>query len=77
MVKVPQHHIYLLAIWEENSDDPATPGQWRYRLEHPASGQQQGFASLAALVVALQQLTGEPAAMAGKSDQDGLLNSGC
>jgi hypothetical protein len=56
---VPRHRIYLLAIWEERSDDPDSPVQWRFSLEHPASGQRQGFTSLAALTAALQQLVAQ------------------
>lgn len=54
-IAVPRHRIYLLAIWEEESDDPDLPVQWRFSLEYPASGQRQGFSSLAALTAALQQ----------------------
>ena len=55
----PRHRIYLLTIWEERSRDPEAPAQWRFRLEHPATGQRQGFASLEALVAALGQLLNE------------------
>ena len=52
----PRYRIYLLTIWQERSRDPEVPVQWRFSLEHPASGQRQGFATLTALVAALQQL---------------------
>ena len=55
----PPHRIYLLTIWEERSRDPQAPAQWRFSLEHPATGRRQGFASLEALVAALQQLLNE------------------
>jgi hypothetical protein len=55
----PRHRIYLLTIWEERSRDPKAPAQWRFRLEHPATGQRQGFASLEGLVAALRQLLNE------------------
>jgi len=54
-----RYRIYLLNIWEERSRDPEIPVQWRFSLEHPATGQRQGFAALAALVAALQQLLTE------------------
>ena len=51
-----RYRIYLLTMWEERSRDPEVPVQWRFSLEHPATGQRQGFASLEALVAALQDL---------------------
>ena len=66
----PRHRIYLLTIWEERSRDPQTPAQWRFSLEHPATGRRQGFASLEALVAALKQVTSGAADRAGKEDQD-------
>ncbi|GIK43263.1 MAG: hypothetical protein BroJett011_70960 [Chloroflexota bacterium] len=52
----PRYRIYLLTMWEERSRDPEVPVQWRFRLEHPATGRRQGFASLSALIAALQQM---------------------
>lgn len=66
----PRYRIYLLTIWEERSGDAKAPGQWRFSLEHPATGQRQGFATLAALVAALQQATSGEANLAGEEDQD-------
>ncbi len=66
----PRHRIYLLTIWEERSRDPQAPAQWRFRLEHPATGQRQGFASLEALVAALKQLTSEEEDLGSKEAQD-------
>lgn len=66
----PPHRIYLLTIWEERSRDLEAPVQWRFSLEHPATGQRQGFASLEALVAALQQATTGAVHRAGKEDQD-------
>jgi hypothetical protein len=66
----PRHRIYLLTIWEERSRDPEAPTRWRFSLEHPATGQRQGFASLEALVAALEQATSGAAHRAGKEDQD-------
>jgi hypothetical protein len=56
---VPRHRIYLLTIWAERSSDPQAPVQWCFSLEHPATGQRRGFASLEALVAALQKLMTE------------------
>jgi len=53
----PRYRIYLLARWEERSSGSEAPAQWRFSLEHPATGQRRGFASLMALVAALQQMT--------------------
>jgi hypothetical protein len=54
-----RYRIYLLTIWSEQSHDAQTPRQWRFSLAHPPTGQHQGFASLAALVAALQELMSE------------------
>ena len=51
----PRYHTFLLILWEERNEDPNLPGVWRFRLEDPRTGQQQGFASLEALVAALEQ----------------------
>jgi hypothetical protein len=55
----PRHRIYLLTIWEERSGASEVAGQWRFSLEHPTTGQRRGFASLTALVAALQELLAE------------------
>ncbi|MGD8753977.1 MAG: hypothetical protein PVG14_21280 [Anaerolineales bacterium] len=52
---VPRYHIYLLTIWEERNQDAGAEAILRFRLEDPSSGQQRGFASLGALLAALEQ----------------------
>jgi hypothetical protein len=53
--KPPCYRIYLLTCWGEQSQDPFEPVAWRFRLEDPHTGQRRGFASLEALVAALQR----------------------
>jgi hypothetical protein len=60
----PRYRSYLLTLWEERSRDPTVPAVWRFRLEDPRTGQRRGFASLEALVAALE---GE---MAGKGTDE-------
>ena len=52
----PRYQTLLLTFWEERSQNSNTPSVWRYRLEDPRTGCKQGFASLGALVVALEQM---------------------
>jgi hypothetical protein len=52
--KPPRYRSYLLTLWEERGRDPSVGGVWRYRLEDPHTGKQRGFASLEALVAALE-----------------------
>jgi hypothetical protein len=50
----PLHYrIYLLTIWAEPGRDHEASLMWRFGLKDPRSGQQQGFANLTELVVAL------------------------
>jgi hypothetical protein len=51
-----RYRTFLLTLWEEGSRDGGSPPVWRFRLEDPRTGQQRGFASLEALVEALQQV---------------------
>jgi hypothetical protein len=51
----PRYHTFLLTLWEERNEDPNVPSVWRFRLEDPRTGLQQGFASLEALMMALEQ----------------------
>ena len=53
--KPPCYRTYLLTCWGEQSQDPFEPVAWRFRLEDPHTGQRRGFASLEALVAALQR----------------------
>ncbi|MBV7339951.1 hypothetical protein KFU94_69435 [Chloroflexi bacterium TSY] len=60
----PNYRIFLLTVWTERPTirAPTTRhgnqcGQqtiWRFRLEDPRTGQQRGFASVEALLAALQ-----------------------
>jgi hypothetical protein len=52
--KPPRYRSYLLTFWEERNQDPGLPAVWRFRLEDPRTGQQQGFATLERLVAALE-----------------------
>lgn len=55
--KPPRYRSYLLTFWEERSRDPRVPEVWRFSLQDPRTGQRRGFASLEALVTALEQET--------------------
>lgn len=58
-----RYQIYLLRCWAEPGQTPAG-SNWRFSLEDPRTGRRHGFASLEALVVALQRdlsVTGEAA----------------
>ena len=50
--KPPYYRVYLLTVWKE--DHQRTPGAWRFHLEDPHTGQRRAFASVVALVAALQ-----------------------
>jgi hypothetical protein len=50
----PHYRTFLLTLWEERNEDPNSPVVWRFRLEDPRTGQRQGFASLAELILFLQ-----------------------
>lgn len=65
-----RYRIYLLTIWQERSRDPKESVQWRFSLERPTTGQRQGFATLAGLIAALQQATGEENGLARKEGAD-------
>jgi hypothetical protein len=49
------YRTFLLTLWAERSQDRDSPQVWRFRLEDPRTGQQRGFANLAALVDGLKQ----------------------
>jgi hypothetical protein len=53
--KPPCYRSYLLTCWGKQSQDPFEPVVWRFRLEDPHTGRRRGFASLDALVAALQR----------------------
>jgi hypothetical protein len=51
----PRYRSYLLTLWEERGREPSMPGEWRFRLEDPRTGKWRGFATVAALVAALER----------------------
>jgi len=53
--KPPRYRSYLLTFWEERSQDSKAPKVWRFSLEDPHTGQRHGFATLGALITALEQ----------------------
>jgi hypothetical protein len=53
--KPPCYWSYVLTVWEERNSNPNAPPTWRFSLEDARTGQRRGFASLEALVAALQQ----------------------
>ena len=64
--RASRYHAYLLRFWEEPSKHSKTR-IWRFSLESPQTGSRQGYASLEALVKALQtELLSEADDSAGK-----------
>ncbi|MEZ4861012.1 MAG: ester cyclase [Caldilineaceae bacterium] len=55
--KPPYYRIYLLTVWQEQNRGPPERITWRFRLEDPRTGRQQGFADAVAFMTALQALT--------------------
>jgi hypothetical protein len=53
----PRYRSYLLAFWEERSQDPQVAETWRFSLEDPHTGRRRGFACLADLFAFLEQET--------------------
>jgi hypothetical protein len=51
----PRYQSYLITTWEERGRDPGAAGVWRFRLEDPRTGQRRAFASLEALLAALER----------------------
>lgn len=50
----PYYRIYLLTVWQEQNRGPPESIIWRFRLEDPRTGRQQGFADAVTLMSALQ-----------------------
>jgi predicted ester cyclase len=50
----PYYRIYLLTVWQERSRSPPGLISWRFRLEDPRTGRQQGFTNAATFMTALQ-----------------------
>ena len=57
--KPPRYRSYLLTLWEERSQNPASPEVWRFTLEEPRTGQRRAYAGLTALMAALQVVINE------------------
>ena len=70
--KPPRYRSYLLTFWEERSLDAETPEVWRFSLQDPRTGQRRAFASLEALVAALEwEITGRNSPQSEKGGGDG------
>ncbi|HNS51221.1 MAG TPA: hypothetical protein PKO09_08550 [Anaerolineae bacterium] len=52
------YRSYILTLWQEHSRGSREPAVWRFRLEDPRTGRRSGFADLAALVAALEEVMG-------------------
>ena len=52
----PQHHSYLLRLWQEGTDKQSN---WRFVLVNLTGNEQRGFASLEHLVTFLQEQMAE------------------
>ena len=52
----PYYRIYLLTVWQERSRGPPIQIIWRFRLEDPRTGRQQGFADARVLIIALLKI---------------------
>ncbi len=58
-----RYRAYLLRCWQERGRRETEPPLWRFSLEDPHTGRRHGFATLEAVVEALQQelgVDGEP-----------------
>ena len=51
----PRYRSYLLTLWEERGRDPDVPVVWRFSLGDPRTGQRRPFATLGALIAALER----------------------
>jgi hypothetical protein len=51
----PRYRSYLLTFWEERGRDPDVPAVWRFSLGDPRTGQRRAFATLGALITALER----------------------
>jgi hypothetical protein len=51
----PRYRSYLLTFWEERGRDPDGPVVWRFTLGDPRTGQRRAFATLRALIAALER----------------------
>jgi len=51
----PCYRSYLLTLWEERGRDADMPVVWRFSLADPRTGQRRAFATLGALIAALER----------------------
>jgi hypothetical protein len=51
----PLYRSYLLTLWEERRRDSDLPVVWRFGLQEAHIGQRRAFATVGALVAALEQ----------------------
>jgi hypothetical protein len=49
------YRAFLITCWQERSQDPQVPAVWRFSLEDPRDGTRRGFATLEAVMLALEQ----------------------
>ncbi len=54
----PYYRIYLLTVWQERSRGPPELISWRFRLEDPRTGRQQGFTDATTFMAALEEFIG-------------------
>ena len=50
-----RYRAYLLRCWQERGRQEAQPALWRFSLEDPHTGRRYGFATLDAVLAALQR----------------------
>jgi hypothetical protein len=50
------YRSFLITSWQERSHDPDHPSVWRFSLEDMRTEQRRGFATLEALMAALEQV---------------------
>jgi hypothetical protein len=57
--RLASYRIYLLTFWLEEGDDLADPETWRFRLEEPRRGRQQGCVGVTDLLAELVRAIGD------------------
>ena len=50
----PRYRSYVLTFWEERGREPDLSVVWRFSLSDPHTGQRRAFATLDALIAALE-----------------------
>jgi hypothetical protein len=54
-ISLKRYHAFLLRFWADTSTNPNNPTAWRFSLEDPHTRVRLGFASLADLVIFLEE----------------------